>query len=76
MRLTIRRWLHGLVSATVNGVASGVVLIIADPTVFNIYEGRAKLVSTSIVFGLFGLANYLRQSPLWTPVEDEPEGDE
>lgn len=73
MRNTIRNWFHGLVAATINGAASGVVLIIADPVAFNIYEGKAKLISTSMVFGAFQAALYLKQSPLWTPAEDEPE---
>lgn len=59
-----RTWLHGLVAAVVNGFASGVVLIIAEPEHFNIHAGAEKLFWTSVVLGLLGAANYLKQHPL------------
>jgi hypothetical protein len=62
-------WLRGLIAAAVNGVASGVVLVIADPLQFNLQEGRAKLLTTSLVLGALGAANYLKQSPI--PPEEQ-----
>ena len=71
MKATAKQWLRGLVAATINGFASGVVLVIAEPQHFNIYEGRDKLLTTSFVLGLLGMANYLKQSPIWDD-EDKP----
>lgn len=59
-----KMWLRGLIATVVNGFASGMVLIIADPVAFNLDSGLRKLVMTSAVFALFGLANYLKQHPL------------
>lgn len=57
-------WLRGLIETAVSGVASGIVLVIAEPEHFNLQEGFEKLFWTSIVLGLVNVANYLRQSPL------------
>lgn len=56
-------WLTGLVAAIVNGAASGVVLIVADPLDFNLEAGLPKLATTSALLGLLGAANYLKQHP-------------
>lgn len=69
---TLRRWVHGLVAAVINGCASGVVLVIADPIDFNIWTGREKLISTSLVLGLLSAANYLKTSPLPPDDDEEP----
>lgn len=68
MTTTVRSWVRGLIATTINGFASGVVLIIADPVDFNLQDGLQKLLTTSLVFALIGLANYLKQQPL--PAED------
>lgn len=60
---TARKWLRGVVATTINGFASGVVLIVADPATFNLDNPR-KLLLTSAVFALFGLANYLKEHPI------------
>jgi hypothetical protein len=57
-------WLRGLVAAVVNGFASGVVLIVADPLDFNLNDGLSKLLTTSAVLGILGAANFLKQSPI------------
>lgn len=62
-------WFYGLVATAVNGFFSGVVLVIADPAEFNIYDGREKLIMTSLVMGVWGAANYLKSNPLPKPVE-------
>lgn len=59
-----KHWLYGLIAAIVNGFASGIVLVIVDPAVFNLQAGLPKLLSTAAVLGLFGAAGYLKQSPL------------
>jgi hypothetical protein len=61
---SVRMWVKGLLAAVINGFASGVVLIIAEPTTFNIHEGAEKLFWTSVILGLLGAANYLKQNPL------------
>jgi len=62
-------WVRGLIATIVNGFASGVVLLVADPVAFNLGEGFHKLAATSAVFALLGLANYLKQHPL--PDDDD-----
>lgn len=62
--MSLRMWLHGLAATAINGVASGVVLIIAEPEHFNIYDGLEKLLTVSLVMGLVSAANYLKSSPL------------
>lgn len=64
-----RKWARGLAAATINGLASGVVLIVVDPLSFNLQAGFTKLATASGLLGLLGLANYLKQSPL--PPDDD-----
>ncbi len=66
-----RRWARGIAATVINGFASGVVLIVADPATFNLYEGRSKLTMTSTVFALIGLANYLKEHPLPDECDDD-----
>lgn len=61
---TWRFWLRGLMAAAINGAASGVVLVIAEPEHFNIYDGREKLLMTSMVLGLLAAANFLKEHPI------------
>jgi hypothetical protein len=56
--------MRGMIATIINGFASGIVLIVADPVAFNLDSGLRKLVMTSTVFALFGLGNYLKQHPL------------
>ncbi len=73
--MTWRIWILGLIAAVVNGVASGVVLLLtglaADPTSGLIQW--TKLGTACVILGLFSAANYLKGSPLprevWTPAE-------
>jgi hypothetical protein len=57
-------WFKGGVATAINGFASGIVLIVAAPETFNLEGGFSKLWKTSAIFALFGLANYLKASPL------------
>jgi hypothetical protein len=59
-----KTWAYGLLATIINGFASGIVLIVADPAVFNLQEGWQKLLTTSALLGLLGAANYLKQHPL------------
>lgn len=59
-----RHWLKGLLAALINGTASGVILIAADPSTFNFDTGFKKLAWVSTLLGLQGAANYLKKSPL------------
>ena len=68
--MTLRQWLHGLAATVINGFASGVVLIIAEPEHFNIWDGRQKLITVSLVMGIVAAANYLKTSPLPDKVRD------
>ncbi len=61
---TTSDWFRGIVATAINGFASGIVLIIASPDQFNLQSGRAKLIATSSVFAIFGVANYLKSNPL------------
>jgi hypothetical protein len=59
-----KKWLYRLVAAIVNGLASGVILVIAAPESFNLQAGFDRLLGTSLVLGLWGAANYLKQEPM------------
>jgi hypothetical protein len=61
---TTSDWIRGIVATAINGFASGVVLIIASPDQFNLQAGRSKLIATSAVFAIFGVANFLKSNPL------------
>lgn len=71
MSRAVRQWARGLTAALVNGAASGVVLVVVDPLSFNLQAGLGKLATASALLGLLGMANYLKQSPIWAD-EDEP----
>jgi len=63
-RKQTKSWFRGIIATTINGFASGVVLLVADPVAFNFNEGFRKLLATSCIFALIGLANFLKQHPL------------
>lgn len=62
-------WLHGLLSALITGLSTGVLLVIVKPETFNLYDGWDNLWKTALVMSLVGTAAYLKQSPL-PPLED------
>lgn len=66
-----KKWLYGLIAATINGLASGVILVIAAPETFNLQAGAERLAWTSLTLGIVGAANYLKQAPApeWNGVE-------
>lgn len=62
--MDFRHWLHGLAAVVINGAASGALMMFADPSDFNFAEGRTKLLTLAVGFGLVAALNYLKQSPL------------
>jgi hypothetical protein len=63
MSTNTRAWLRGLFAAAINAASSAVILIIADPAVFN-FESPTKLFMTTGAFTILAVANYLKQHPL------------
>lgn len=61
---TTQKWLYGLASTVINGIASGIVLVVVSPETFNFAEGWRQLVTACFALGLLGMANYLKSSPL------------
>lgn len=62
-------WSRGLIAAIINAIANSVVIVIVDPTTFNLFQGGAKeLGQVAIVSALVGAALYLKQHP--DPWED------
>ena len=66
LRKKSKAWLHGLLSATVAGVASGIVMNLADPKDFNLSDRAAilRLVSVCVGLGLSHAGAYLAKSPV------------
>ena len=64
LQRTTRVWVRGIVATIINGLSSGTILIVASPETFNLGDGFAKLINTSAVFAMLGLANFLKQHPL------------
>lgn len=72
MRTTVQKWVHGLVSGFVGGMAgaldSGLALLVIAPQDFNLGPALKKTLLTVLVLGfLTGLKvsfAYLKQSPL------------
>ena len=62
--LTLLQWLHGLLSAAINGAAGAVSVIIVDPIDFNFTNGKEKLTMVALAMALVQLALYLKDQPL------------
>jgi len=57
-------WGRGLIAAAINTIASSVVVIIVDPTTFNLFQGGAtKLGQVALVSAILGAALYLKEHP-------------
>lgn len=61
--MNAKQWFRNIGATVINGFASGVILIIADPADFN-FENPKRLLMTSAAFAVLGLANFLKQNPL------------
>lgn len=56
---------RGVVGAAINSIANSIVLIVIDPTTFNLFQGGAtKLAQAAIVSGLLGAALWIKQHPV------------
>ena len=62
--LSAKEWLHGLVSAIINGAAGAISVVIVDPVDFNLYDGREKLMMVATTMAIVALALYLKDKPL------------
>jgi hypothetical protein len=66
-----RVYLHGLVAAILNGVSNSVVVIMVDPTTFNLFQGGfRKLLAVAGASAVFSLFTYLKDHPLPDPEKD------
>lgn len=71
MTYRVRVWLHGLVAAVINGVSTSAVVILADPTTFNLFQGgAAKLGLVAATAGALAFFTYLKDHPLPDPDKD------
>ena len=57
-------WLHGLGAVFIGGVASSVIVRIADPVAFNFHSQWKKTLFTALALGVVKAAAYLATSPL------------
>ena len=65
----IKLWLRGLMGAALNSIGNGIVVVIVDPTTFNLFHGGAKeLAAVVITSMILGAGLYLKTHPL--PLED------
>lgn len=65
-----RLYLQGAFGAAINGAANSIVVMIADPSTFNIYEGWKKLCTVTLVSAIVGFALYVKTHPLPDPDKD------
>ena len=61
MREQILVWFYGLLAAVVGGIASGIVVYVADPVAF---ADWTKLGKTALALGVLNAAMYLKQRPI------------
>lgn len=71
--MSTKTWFMGLLSAVISGAATSITMVIVDPQVFNFQEGIGKVGMVALVSGIVSAANYLKQSPLPTAVENKTE---
>lgn len=64
MTSTVRKWLRGLIAAVVNGVSNGFLVVMVDPTTFNLQDGKVKLGTVMLLSGALGLFTYLKDHAL------------
>jgi hypothetical protein len=57
-------WGRGLIAAVINAIANSIVVVIVDPTKFNLFQGGAReLGQVAVVSALVGAALYLKEHP-------------
>ena len=64
MSRNTRKWLRGVIAAVVHGVSNGFLVVMVDPTTFNLQEGKAKLGAVMLLSGGLGLFTYLKDHAL------------
>lgn len=66
MKRTTKRWLHGLASAFIMGIASAGSNMLIDGEHFNLwsFEGIKKTAEAAVVMGFLGSRAYLQEAPL------------
>lgn len=70
MSEAVKIWLIRLLMAFVNGFASGIILVIAAPESFNLTTNWQRLLMTSTVLGILGMANFIKnESKPWDGVD-------
>jgi hypothetical protein len=63
-RYELKRVGRGAIGAAINTAVNSIVLVIADPTTFNLFNGGAmKLAQVAVVSALLGAALYLKEHP-------------
>ncbi len=63
-------WLLGLLNAAIGGAAGGVLMVIVDPTDFNVFGGGLqKLATVCVAFAIVAIAGYVQKHPL--PDDDD-----
>lgn len=57
-------WLKGLLAAAISGAATTITVMIVAPETFNL-DHIGKVGAVAGIGALLGVANYLKQSPIW-----------
>lgn len=70
--MNFQKWFRGLISVAISSAASGVALVIADPSSFNLQSGLPKLAEVCAVLALVHVALYLQKSPIWEDITIAP----
>lgn len=65
-----RLYLRGAFGAAINGLANSMVVGLADPQTFNIYDGWRKLLVVTIISAVVGFFLYIKEHPLPDPYKD------
>lgn len=65
-----RLYLRGAIGAAINGGSNAVVLALADPATFNIYDGWKKLLTVTALSAILGFFLYIKAHPLPDPEKD------
>ena len=58
------KWLKGLFSAVIGGVANGITVALVEPTSFNFQDGIHKLATVCFVSAVIAIGMYLKQDPI------------
>lgn len=70
MSYQARLYLRGAFGAAINGLANSVVVALADPQTFNIYDGWEKLLVVTAISAVLGFFLYIKEHPLPDPLKD------